>query len=239
MAKRRMFSSDIIRTDAFGMLSLGAQAVYFCLGVAADDDGFISSALTTTRAHGGSEIELNELVDAGYLMRFDSGIYLIRHWHLHNQIKKDRYTPTICLKEKSSVVLVNNIYYFPTEPECLQDGSTLEPQSSEEKDSIGKPSITKSSRDDKEPFSPPSLQELKEYAGQIGYYSFRPDAFLAYYNAHNWTSSNGNPVTDWKKMVDLWKAREKEPVSRPPSSYTTICDPRNYDVAELEKLINN
>ena len=89
MAKKRMFTSEVINTDKFLNISLAARGLYFHLNCEADDDGFISSALRTTRAVDGTAEMLDELVNAGYLIRFDSGIYLIRHWNLHNTLKKD------------------------------------------------------------------------------------------------------------------------------------------------------
>lgn len=247
MAKRRMFSLDITGTDRFGMLSLAAKGLYMCLNMAADDDGFIASALTTTRAAGGTETELNELLDSGYLMRFDSGIFLIRHWCLSNHIKKDRYTPTIHHKERASVVLHNNIYYLPDDPEYLESisfrepewihsGAGMEPQVSIGKDSKDKPSAGETNTS----LSPPTIQELKDYALQIGYDYFDPETFLAYYSANDWKTSNGNPVTDWRKLVDLWKAREKDHGNKAPSPgsiFTDFCEQQDYDMNELEKLL--
>lgn len=136
-----MISSDIINTDRFISLSLGARGLYMHLNCAADDDGFISSAIRTTRGVDGTTEMLDELVDAGYLIRFDSGIYLVRHWLLHNCLKRDRYTPTICTEERDHVLIVDKVYYLDTETDCIPNGSKLEPQISIDKDSTDKDKV--------------------------------------------------------------------------------------------------
>lgn len=252
MAKRRMISLDVIGTDKFLALSIAAKGVYMCLTGKADDDGFVASALTTTLISRGTEADLNELVDTGYLIRFDSGIYLIRHWPLSNHVQNDRYTATLYKKEMASVVIYDHVYYLPDDPEYIalksipdtkpkrsvskMDTQVSKGKNSKSKDSKDKPSEGK----DTATLTPPTPQELYEYALQIGYDSFNPDTFLAYYNAHDWKTSNGNPVTDWRKLVDLWKAREKDHGNKAPSPgsiFTDFCEQQDYDMNELEKLL--
>ena len=87
--------------------------------------------------------------------------------------------------------------------------------------------------------SPPTTQELKDYALQIGYDSFNPEAFLAYYSANDWKTANGNPITSWKKQVDLWKVREKDHSTRFPSSGSDFnnIEQHDYDFNLLEKAL--
>lgn len=151
MAKRRMISLDVIGTDKFLALSIAAKGVYMCLTGKADDDGFVASALTTTLISRGTEADLNELVDTGYLIRFDSGIYLIRHWPLSNHVQNDRYTATLYKKEMASVVIYDHVYYLPDDPEYIslksipdtkpkRSVSKMDTQVSKGKDSKDKPS---------------------------------------------------------------------------------------------------
>ena len=120
MARKRMISLDVINTDKFLNLPLATRGLYFHLNCEADDDGFISSALRTIRAVDGTEEMLNELVDAEYLIRFDSGIYLVKHWLLHNCIQKDRYTPSICTAEREQVRIVDRVYCLSVYTDCIQ-----------------------------------------------------------------------------------------------------------------------
>ena len=100
MASRRMFSANVVETDAFLELPVGAQALYFHLGLAADDDGFVSSPKRLTATCGCSRDDLQALVAAGYIIPFKSGICAVAHWAINNSIRRDRYTPTIYTAEK-------------------------------------------------------------------------------------------------------------------------------------------
>jgi len=100
MAKRRMFSLDVIDTDVFLDMPAGAQNLYFHLGMRADDDGFISSPRRITSLVGSSPDDLRLLIAKGYIIPFDSGICVIRDWKVNNFLRSDRYTPTLHVGEK-------------------------------------------------------------------------------------------------------------------------------------------
>ena len=95
MAKRRMFSRDIIETDKFLELPIGARLLYYDLGMRADDDGFISSPKRIINEIGVTTTDMKLLVASGYVIVFDDGIIVIRDWKINNQIRKDRHTGTI------------------------------------------------------------------------------------------------------------------------------------------------
>ena len=105
MAERRMFAKNVVDCDGFASLTVEARLLYFYIGMYADDDGFNGQVKRLARSEGIDEAFIAELVDAGFLIRFDSGIYLVRHWHANNQIQKDRYHETNCLLEKSMVLM--------------------------------------------------------------------------------------------------------------------------------------
>jgi hypothetical protein len=124
MAKRRMFSKDIIDTDAFLELQASTQALYFHLGLHADDDGFVSSPKKIMRSIEADAADMDTLVSNNFIIRFDTGVCAIRHWRIHNYIQKDRYTPTIHLKEKSTLDIDDNGFYECMDTTCIQFGST-------------------------------------------------------------------------------------------------------------------
>ena len=114
MAERRMFSKTIVDSDAFLDLSLGAQALYFHLSMRADDDGFVNNPKKIQRMTGTTEEDLQDLVEKRFLLRFASGVVVIRHWKVHNYIRKDTYTPTMYQLEKSLLELdESNVYNVP------------------------------------------------------------------------------------------------------------------------------
>lgn len=105
MANRRMFARTVTESDTFVDLSKDAQLLWFHLGLIADDDGFLNGTRRVMRLCGIDESALSELVNAGFLLEFDSGVFLIRDWLINNQIRGDRYRETTFKNEKSQVSL--------------------------------------------------------------------------------------------------------------------------------------
>lgn len=101
MARRRMFSLDIVDTDRFLDLPTSTQALYFHLGMKADDDGFVGNPKRIARTIGASDVDLNLLCQRGFIIPFESGIIVITHFKMQNTLKNDRYRPTIYTKEKA------------------------------------------------------------------------------------------------------------------------------------------
>jgi len=93
MAQRRMFSKDITEHDAFLDMPLSTQALYFHLGMQADDDGFVSPN-RTVRMIGAQKDDMNLLVAKKFVLPFDDGVIVIKHWKINNYIQKDRYRAT-------------------------------------------------------------------------------------------------------------------------------------------------
>ncbi len=98
MAKRRMFSPDVLKTDRFCRLPHEAQSLYVFLCLDADDDGFLADTESVARSARCGEEAFRTLLEAGYLLAFPDEVYVIRHWPMMNRIQRDRYTPTIYLK---------------------------------------------------------------------------------------------------------------------------------------------
>lgn len=103
MAQRRMFSKKITETDKFLEMPLSSQALYFHLSMGADDEGFIDRAKTIQRTIGASDDDMKLLIAKGFLIPFESGVVVIRHWRIHNYIQTDRFQKTIHEKEKNQL----------------------------------------------------------------------------------------------------------------------------------------
>ena len=101
MAQRRMFSKDITSSDLFVDMPASSQLLYFQLGMEADDEGFIGNAKMLSRAYGANNDDLKLLQAKGFIIIFESGVTVIRDWKMNNQIRKDRFRPTIYQNEKS------------------------------------------------------------------------------------------------------------------------------------------
>ncbi len=139
MANRRMFSKDVVETDKFLNMPLTSQALYFHLGMEADDDGFVASPKKVQRSIGCSEGDLQILASRGFIIPFESGIVVLVHWKQNNYIQADRYRKTVHKEE--AALLQNDNYVYRLDPTCIHPVSSLDPQDSIGKDSIGKDSI--------------------------------------------------------------------------------------------------
>ena len=159
MADRRMFAKTIVDSDAFLDMPLSTQALYFHLGMRADDDGFINNPRRVQRTIGCADDDLKLLIAKRFIIPFDSGVVVIKHWKIHNYIQSDRYKPTVYAEEKAMLTTKANKAYTminPVETPCIQDVSSLDTeciQNVSEADTqvrLGKVSIDKSSKERKE-----------------------------------------------------------------------------------------
>lgn len=111
MAERRMFAQTIIDSDAFLDMPLSAQALYFHLGMRADDEGFINNPKKIARVVGASVDDLEELIEKRFLIQFESGIVVVKHWKINNMIRSDRLVATVYKEEKSHLQEKDNRAY--------------------------------------------------------------------------------------------------------------------------------
>ena len=129
MAQRRMFSKKITETDKFLEMPLSSQALYFHLSMGADDEGFIDRAKTIQRTIGASGDDMKLLIAKGFLIPFESGVVVIRHWRIHNFIQSDRFQKTIHEKEKNQLEYDSSKTARLKAPEqWIQNGSKMDPQ---------------------------------------------------------------------------------------------------------------
>lgn len=144
MAERRMFSKTIVDSDAFLDMPLSTQALYFHLSMRADDDGFLNNAKKIQKIIGASDDDLKLLVMKRFIIAFDDGIIVIKHWRMNNYLRKDRYTPTVYQEEFKMLGIKDNGAYTLLDTAGIPDGNqcvTGLPQVSIGKDSIDKDSI--------------------------------------------------------------------------------------------------
>lgn len=134
MAERRMFAMTIIDSDAFLDMPPSTQLLYFHLSMRADDDGFINKPKSIMRLCRCNDDDLKLLVAKKFIIPFESGIVVIKHWKIHNYIAKDRYTETKYKEEKATLMLDENKSYTT----CIQPVYKVETQVRLGKDSIDK-----------------------------------------------------------------------------------------------------
>ena len=142
MAERRMFTQKIVDSDAFLDMPLSTQALYFHLNMRADDDGFVNNPKKVQRMVGASEDDLKVLVAKRFILTFENGVIVIKHWRMHNLLRKDRYSPTQYQEQLQTLSLKDNGSYTDNAEENLlatswqPDGNQMATQYSIGKDSI-------------------------------------------------------------------------------------------------------
>lgn len=102
MARKRMFDSEIISQDTFIDLPMEAKALYFLLGMEADDEGFVNYK-KVLRLYGGMEDSIKILAMKGFVIPFKSGVVVITDWNINNYLDKNRVTKTIYQNEKKLI----------------------------------------------------------------------------------------------------------------------------------------
>lgn len=216
MAERRMFAKSIIDSDLFLDMPQSAQCLYFHLSMRADDEGFVNAPKKIQRMIGASEDDCRLLVAKKFLIPFDTGVVVIRHWRIHNYIQKDRFKPTMYQPEKSSLSLDDTGAYQSMDTDCIQGVSEPDTQVRLGKGSLGKSSGGKGSGGEGEKgrkrpptrFVPPTVEEVRAYC-QERKNSVDPERFVDYYKSNGWKVGK-NPMKDWKAAVRTWERGDKQ-----------------------------
>jgi len=111
MAEKRMFAKMIIDSDVFLDMPQSAQNLYFHLNMRADDEGFINAPKKIMRIIGSNQNDIEILLAKRYLLSFESGVIVVKHWKMHNAIRSDRMKPTMYVEEKSQLTVKGNGAY--------------------------------------------------------------------------------------------------------------------------------
>lgn len=216
MAERRMFSKTIIDSDVFLDMPLSTQALYFHLAMRADDEGFVNNPKKVQRMIGASEDDLKILIMKRYILTFESGIIVIKHWKIHNYIQNDRFKPTTYVEEKATLTLDEKKSYT----ECIHNVSKMEAQVSIElgKVSIDKNNITCEPVARKSKFEKPTLEEVSAYCKERNN-GIDAEAFIAFYESKGWLIGKA-PMRSWKSAIITWeKSRKQNQTTQPVKKY--------------------
>lgn len=142
MAERRMFAKTIIDSDAFLDMPTSARLLYYDLSMRADDDGFINSPKKIIRMTGASDDDLKVLIIKKFVIPFENGVVVIKHWLIHNYIRKDTYNETPYKEQKAMLIVDENKSY-----KLINDTRIQSVDESSTQDRLGKVSIGKDSID--------------------------------------------------------------------------------------------
>ncbi len=126
MANKRMFTMKIVDTDAFLDMPLSTQCLYFHLNMRADDDGFIGNPKRIAKLIGSNDDDLKLLIAKRFVLLFEDGVIVIKHWRMHNTLSRDRYVETSYTDEKKTLLLKDNGSYSLTEGSPIDDAKLIE-----------------------------------------------------------------------------------------------------------------
>lgn len=211
MAERRMFAKTIIDSDAFLDMPLSTQALYFHLSMRADDEGFVNNPKKIARMIGADEDSLKLLIMKKFIIPFESGVVVIKHWRMHNYIQKDRYKPTAYQEERQLLTVKENGAYteisgsvYTLDTKCIQDVSGMDTQDSIGKDSIGKDNIY--------------IGQVVDYLNEKAGTKYRASSANTKRHIHA-RLAEGFTIDDFKAVIDKkcadWKGTEWEKFLRP------------------------
>lgn len=216
MAERRMFAKSVVLSGPFIRLPAKTQLLYFHLGMQADDEGFVSAPELAMSASKTSRKELNQLIKEEFLYRFPSGAHVIRHWFTHNNIRRDRFNPTVFQAELEQLYLHERVYQLIPQWQPNDNQLTTKWQPSDNQlttqDRIDKNRKEKDSIYQETPGSGagpgirgdvPRLVDVICYAMEHDYVSDVAQ-FYNYYQDAGWMEG-GRPVYNWRKLLKKWE----------------------------------
>lgn len=126
LAQKRMFTMKIVDSDAFLDMPATTQCLYFHLNMRADDDGFIGNPKRIMKITGASEDDLRLLIAKRFVLTFEDGVIVIKHWRMHNTLSRDRYVETSYTDEKKMLLLKDNGSYSLTGGNPIDDTRLIE-----------------------------------------------------------------------------------------------------------------
>ena len=206
MAERRMFAKTIVTSDAFLDMPMSARCLYFTLGMFADDDGFVNNPKSIIRQIGASEDDIKVLLAKRFLIAFESGVIVIKHWRINNYLRNDRYHETAYIDEKKLLSIDENGAYTDSGIPMVDQRYT--------KDSIGKDSIDKNSISADKPQKdtpirkqiPPTVEMVRAYCLERGN-NVDAEKFFDFYESKNWYVGK-NKMKDWQAAVRTWEKQD-------------------------------
>lgn len=220
MAQKRMFDKTITNADEFIEMPISSQVLYFHLSMNADDDGFINNWKGIMRMIGTKEDDLKVLIAKQFIIPFDSGVIVIKHWRINNFLRKDRHVNTKFQKELSMLDTNDSQEYVWL--------------------TSGQPSIDKK-RIDKNRlynigFTKPTLEEVKNYCEERNN-GINPEHFIDFYESKNWMIGK-NKMKDWKAAIRTWESRNKKEVPNWFDKTNQMEELTEEEKKEMDDLLN-
>ena len=227
-----MFTMKICDSDAFLDMPLSTQALYFHLNMRADDDGFVDNPKRISKIIGASSDDLNILIAKRFVLTFDNGVIVIKHWRMHNTLSKQRYHETQYLDEKSMLKLKENGAYSLSDGMHIDDTKLLEMYkrrtSGEQVENadldldlgldidldLKEKEVSKDTSKKKVALRniiPPKFEDVKAYCEQRNN-GIDAQSFIDFYESKGWMIGK-NKMKDWQSAIRTWENKRKSELS--------------------------
>lgn len=225
-----MFAKTIIDSDAFLDMPHSSQLLYFHLSMRADDDGFINNPKKIQRMVGCGDDDLKLLIVKNFIIPFESGVVVIKHWRIHNFIRTDRYKETVYTEEKAMLDTKGNKAYTLCHTIGIPNDNQMETQVRLGKDRLELGKVIDSDKSDKPQrtrFVPPSREDVQAYCNERNN-NVDAERFIDYYTANGWKVGK-NAMKDWKAAVRTWEKNSHSKPQDTKSEGWCMPDPNNID----------
>lgn len=243
MADRRMFAKSIVLSDAFLDMPMSARCLYFTLGMLADDDGFVGNPKSIMRQCGASEDDMRILASKKYVLGFESGVLVIKHWRMNNYLRNDRYKQTTYVEELKTLGIDDKgAYTQNTEkserlPVGIPSANQVETQVRLGKDRLGKdskdniycraedsPTVDPGDPDGLPGTMEDTYKEIVDYLNEQAGTSYRPKSDKTK-RCIRGRIREGFTIDDFKTVIDKkvaeWKGTDMEKYIRPETLFGT------------------
>lgn len=236
MAEKRMFTKKIIDSDLFLDMPLSAQALYMHLNLQADDDGFVNNPKRIQRTIGASEDDLKLLIAKRFVLCFETGVIVIKHWRMHNALRADRHKPTQYQEEFAMLKIKENGAYSDGVNQmatiCQPSGNQLPPNGCR---SIDKNRLEQVSIDI---YAQKCAQEFPQKTDTVSIpyqYRIEKNSNFPVTVSDTDTVNNNNPVLDITNTDSKRAAREKTKEQEERFSLFWNAYPKKKSKADAEK----
>ena len=225
-----MFAKTIIDSDAFIDMPVTARLLYYDLAMRADDDGFVNAPKKIMRMVGASQDDLSILAIKKFIIPFDNGVVVIKHWRIHNYIRGDTYKETQYKEQKELLELDENKAYRqrPVDEPSTDSPRLVDEPSTQDRigkdrigkvrlgqdrlgDNMGAPAELPTTPDEPKPkskrFVKPTVDEIRQFCADNGY-TVDAEYFYDYYEGNGWKVGK-NPMKDWRATVRNWERNNR------------------------------
>lgn len=201
-----MFAKTIVLSDAFLDMPMSARCLYFTLGMLADDDGFVNSPKSIMRQCGASNDDMNLLLAKKFLLVFDDGVIVIKHWRINNYLRSDRHVDTKYTEHKETLSVDDNGAYTVGNGLAVGIPTVYRGKDRIDKDIKEETHLTVGKEESRR-FTPPTPTDVETYATEKGL-TIDADKFCDFYESKGWMVGK-NKMKDWKAAVRGWCSRDK------------------------------